>query len=81
MFFSSFSFIQSSQTTIVALVQSPSLVMTKTMNWMMFRLVIMVMIKMGEKYDVVMMLLMIKKRRKTRGAKVRKRRRKKRVNG
>ena len=60
----SFRFIQSSQTSIVALVQPPSLAMIKINKIMM-----MVMIKMREKYNCVMMLLMIKKRRKTRRAK------------
>ena len=59
----SFRFIQSSQTSIVALVQPPSLVVMKTNKIMT------VMIKMREKYNCVMMLLMIKKRRKTRRAK------------
>ena len=57
MLLSSFSFIQSSQTSIVALVQPPSLVMIKINKMTML------MINMREKYNWVMMLLMIKKRR------------------
>ena len=65
MLLGSFRFIQSSQTSIVALVQPPSLAMIKINKIMM-----MVMIKMREKYNcVMMMLLMIKKRRKTRRVK------------